>query len=93
MEKKPLQEVYEMIEVLKEGVLEAIKAGKKRVSQDATKNKWIPRKIVWSIVAAETIIISSSFISPTLSHELAKVPLLGDVYSAFNDVVGRGLQS
>lgn len=93
MEKKPLQEVYEMIEVPKEGVLEAIKAGKNRASQDATKNKWIPRKIVWSIVAAATIIVSSSFISPTLSHVLAKVPLLGDLYSAFNDVVGRSLQS
>lgn len=93
MEKKPLQEVYEMIEVPKEGVLEAIKAGKKRASQDATKHKWIPRKVVWSIVAAATIIVSSSFIFPTLSHVLAKAPLLGDVYSALNDVVGRSLQS
>ncbi|MGG3943946.1 DUF4179 domain-containing protein [Peribacillus psychrosaccharolyticus] len=93
MEKKPLQEVYEKIEVPKEGILEAIKAGKKRASQDATNNRSIPRKIVWSIVAAATIIVSSSFISPTLSHVLAKVPLLGDVYSAFNDVVGRSLQS
>jgi len=93
MEKKSLREVYEKIEVPKDGILDAIKAGKERASQDVPKNKMVPRKIVWSTVAAATIIVSSSFISPSLSHVMAKVPLLGDVYTAFNDFVGRSLQS
>ena len=93
MEKKSLREVYEKIEVPKDSILDAIKAGKERASHDVTKNKMVPRKIVWSTVAAVTIIVSSSFISPSLSHVMAKVPLLGDVYSAFNDLVGRSLQS
>uniref|UniRef100_UPI001D139C4B DUF4179 domain-containing protein n=1 Tax=Alkalihalobacillus deserti TaxID=2879466 RepID=UPI001D139C4B len=93
MEKKSFQEVYEKIEVPKDDILNAIKAGKERASHDVPKNKKGARKIVWSTVAAATLFISSSFISPSLSHVMAEVPLLGNVYTAFNDVVGRSLQS
>ncbi|SFL41003.1 protein of unknown function [Gracilibacillus orientalis] len=93
MEKKSLRELYEKIEVPKDGVLDAIKSGKERASHNAPKNKKIASKIVWSTVAAATLFISSSFISPSLSHVMAEVPLLGNVYTAFNDAVGRSLQS
>lgn len=91
MEKKSLREVYEKIEVPKDGILDAIKAGKERANNP--KNKVSRRKIIWPTVAAATIIVTSSFVSPSLSHVMAKVPLLGDVYGAFNDLVGRSLQS
>ncbi|MGP4042484.1 DUF4179 domain-containing protein [Gracilibacillus sp. D59] len=93
MEEKSLREVYEKIEVPKDGVLDAIKAGKERAGYEVAKNKKSARKIVWSTVAAATIIVSSSFISPSISHVMAQAPLLGNVYTAFNDAVGRSLQS
>ncbi|MGP4107895.1 DUF4179 domain-containing protein [Virgibacillus sp. L01] len=93
MKKKLFKEVYEKIEVPKDDVLDAIKAGKERVSHDVSKNKKSARKIVWSTVAAATLFVSSSFISPSLSHVMAEVPLIGNVYTAFNDAVGRSLHS
>ena len=52
-----------------------------------------PRPFVVSAVLAATIIISSSFISPTISRVMADVPLLGKIYLSFNDLVGRNLES
>ncbi|MDI2588541.1 DUF4179 domain-containing protein [Psychrobacillus sp. NEAU-3TGS] len=93
MEKKSFREVYEKIEVPKDGVLNAIRAGKERAGHNEPKNTKSPNKVVWFSVAAATIFISSSFISPSISHVMAEVPLLGNVYTAFNDAVGRDLQS
>jgi hypothetical protein len=93
MEKKSFGEAYEKIEVPKDDVLAAIKAGKERANHVLPKNKKVSRKIVWSTVAAATIMVSSSFISPSLSHVMAEVPLLGNAYTAFNDAVGRSLHS
>lgn len=93
MKKKSFQKVYEKIEVPKDDVLDAIRAGKERTNQGVAKNKKSTRKILWPIVAAATIFISSSFISPSLSHVMAEMPLLGNVYTAFNDAVGRNLQT
>lgn len=93
MEKKSFQEVYEKIEVPKDDVLSAITAGKNRASHDVSKSKKRSRKFVLPAVAAATIFISSSFISPTLSQAMAEVPLLGNVYAVFNDAIGRSLQS
>ncbi len=92
MEKNSLQEAYEKIEVPKEDVLDAIKTGMKRASNDEPKTKKNAR-VVWSTVAAATILVPSSFISPSISHVMAEVPLLGKVYETFNDTIGRTLQS
>ncbi|EPD53693.1 hypothetical protein HMPREF1210_00516 [Paenisporosarcina sp. HGH0030] len=92
MEKKSFREVYEKIEVPKDGVLNAIKSGKERASHNGPENKK-STKVVWFSVAAATIFISSSFISPSISHVMAEVPFLGNVYTAFSDAVGRDLQS
>lgn len=91
MEKKSLQKVYKEIEVPRDSVLDAIRAGKERANHNVPKNN--TRKIIWSIVAAATLFISSSFVSPFLSHAMAEVPLVGNVYNAFNDAVGRNLQT
>ncbi|KAA0564646.1 DUF4179 domain-containing protein [Bacillus sp. CH30_1T] len=93
MEKKSFQEVYEKIEVPEDDVLDAIIAGKNRASQSVSKKKKRARNLVWSSVAAATIFISSSLISPSISQVMAEVPLLGNVYTVFNDAVGRNLQS
>lgn len=93
MEKKSFQKVYEKIEVPRDSVLDAIRAGKERANHGIPKIKNSSRKILWPIVAAATLFIFSSFISPSLSHVMAEVPLLGNVYTAFNDAVGRNLQT
>ncbi|MFC4559598.1 DUF4179 domain-containing protein [Virgibacillus kekensis] len=93
MEKKLLHEIYEKIEVPKDEVLDAIKTGKARASHNVSKNNKNARKIIWSSVAAATIFISTSFISPSLSHVMANVPIIGNVYTTFNDAVGRSLHS
>ncbi|MFD2629658.1 DUF4179 domain-containing protein [Oceanobacillus kapialis] len=95
MKKEYFQEASEEIEVSKEDVLAAIKAGRKRASQGSVvhKNRRKAKKIIWATAAAATIFVSSSFVLPSLSHVMAQVPLLGNVYTAFNDSVGRSLQS
>ncbi|TMU83440.1 DUF4179 domain-containing protein [Bacillus sp. BHET2] len=64
-----------------------------RADIEAPSTKKNTKTIVWSSVAAATIFVSSSFISPSLSHVMADVPLLGKVYETFNDSIGRSLQS
>jgi len=93
MEKNSFREAYEKIEVPNDGVLAAIKAGRERANQPIHKKNKRIRKVVWSTAAAVTLIVFSSFISPSLSHVMAEVPLIGNVYTAFNDAVGRRLQS
>ncbi|MFE8696016.1 DUF4179 domain-containing protein [Cytobacillus sp. FJAT-53684] len=93
MEKHSFQEVYEKIEVPKADVLKAIQNGMNQASFDAPKTKKNTKTVVWSTVAAAAIFVSSSFISPSMSHVMADVPLLGKVYESFNDAIGRSLQS
>jgi Domain of unknown function (DUF4179)/Family of unknown function (DUF5643) len=91
MEKNSFQEVYEKIEVPQEDVLKSIQKGRNRSDSDAHKTK--KKTAVWSTVAAATLFVSSSFLSPSLSHVMADVPILGKVYETFNDSVGRSLES
>ncbi|GGB72268.1 DUF4179 domain-containing protein [Fictibacillus barbaricus] len=93
MEKKLLQQAYERIDVPKNDVLNAIKIGKERAVFEGSNKKRSFKRVGWSIVAAATVMITSSFISPSLSKVMAKVPLLGNVYVVFNDAVGRNLQT
>ncbi|MGG4167012.1 DUF4179 domain-containing protein [Rossellomorea vietnamensis] len=91
MEKNSFQEAYEKIEVPQEDVLKSIQIGMNRSDSESHKTK--KKTAVWSSVAAATLFISSSFLSPSLSHVMADVPILGKVYETFNDSVGRSLQS
>ncbi|MCC5803857.1 DUF4179 domain-containing protein [Rossellomorea vietnamensis] len=91
MEKNSFQKAYEKIEVPQEDVLKAIQKGRNRADSEPHKTK--KKTAVWSSVAAATLFVSSSFLSPSLSHVMADVPLLGKVYETFNDSVGRSLQS
>jgi hypothetical protein len=93
MEKNSFQKAYEKIEVPQEDVLKSIQNGMNRADSDAHQIKKKTKTVVWSFVAAATLFISSSFISPSLSHVMADVPLLGKVYETFNDSIGRSLQS
>ncbi|MCL6571649.1 MAG: DUF4179 domain-containing protein [Bacillus sp. (in: Bacteria)] len=91
MEKKLFQEHYEKIDVPKEDVLNAIKIGVKRAhSSDNPRKK---RVFVFSTVAAAIMFISSSLIFPSMSKVMADVPLVGQIYVNFNDLVGRNLAS
>jgi Domain of unknown function (DUF4179)/Family of unknown function (DUF5643) len=93
MEKNSFQEAYEKIDVPQEDVLKSIQNGMNRADSEAHKTKKKKKTVVWSSVAAATLFVSSSFLSPSLSHVMADVPLLGKVYENFNDSVGRSLQS
>ncbi|MEG0473562.1 MAG: DUF4179 domain-containing protein [Solibacillus sp.] len=93
MDKKPFRDEYEKIEVPHEDVLKAIQTGVGRVSlqEVSRKNNWYWKPLILSAAAA--IFISSSFIFPSMSQALAEVPLIGKLYSNFNDLVGRNLAS
>ncbi|WP_102272081.1 DUF4179 domain-containing protein [Cytobacillus massiliigabonensis] len=93
MEKNSFQKVYEKIEVPQEDVLKAIQNGMIQASFEEPKTKKSTKTAVWSTAAAAAILVSSSFISPSMSHVMADVPLLGKVYETFNDAIGRSLQS
>ena len=93
MEKNSFQEAYKKIEVPEEDVLKSIQRGMNRADSEALKTKKKTRTVVWSSVAAAMLLVSSSFMSPSMSHVMADVPLVGKVYETFNDSIGRSLQS
>lgn len=94
MKEKLLQERYEEIEVPQEDVRHAIRNGIQKANVNYTPSKrggksW---RLIFSIAAALVLVASSFIISP-VSQVLANVPLLGSLYSNFNDLVGRNLES
>lgn len=94
MDKKHFQAEYDKIEVPSEDVIKAIQNGMMKANQDGIapiQNKRRKSTFIFSVVA--TLFISSSFISPTLSHVMADVPVLGNLYGHFNDLVGRSLSA
>lgn len=91
LKKKLFQEKYDEIEVPQEDVQNAIRSGIQRANSSNEK-VGRARRIIISTAAAVTL-LSSSFIFPSVSHVLADVPLVGQLYSNFNDLVGRNLAS
>ena len=91
LEKKPFQDEYEKIEVPKEEVLKAIKSGMKRADSIKTPNKNKNRLKAYALAAS--ILLSSSFVFPSMSQVMAEVPMLGKLYVNFNDLVGGNLSS
>ncbi|MFF2449454.1 DUF4179 domain-containing protein [Neobacillus sp. NPDC058068] len=88
MKKEFFQEEYEKIEVPKEAVLQAIKAGVGKAYQGEKPRK--NKAIVFTAAAAAVILISTSFIVPSVSRVMANMPLLGQL---FKDKVGENLAS
>ncbi|ATP40654.1 DUF4179 domain-containing protein [Solibacillus sp. R5-41] len=93
MEKKPFRDEYEKIEVPQEDVLKAIQTGIGRASLHKVSRRNNRRRKPFILSAAAAIFISSSFIVPSMSQALAEVPLIGTLYTNFNDLVGRSLAS
>lgn len=95
MDKKQFQQEYEKIEVPQEDVLKAIKTGITRASSIETPKPKRNKKRFKSYIlpAAAAILVSLSFISPSMSHVMAEVPLLGKLYANYNDLIGRNLES
>ncbi len=81
------------VDVPKEDVLQSIKIGINRATneQQSKKRKPILKAWIMSTVAAG-ILMSSSFIVPSFSRVLADAPLIGGLYANFNDMVGRNLE-
>ncbi|WP_051427090.1 hypothetical protein [Neobacillus vireti] len=88
MKKEFFQEEYEKIEVPQEAVLQAIKTGIGRAypGEKPRKNK----AIVLTAAAAAVILISTSFMVPSVSKVMADMPLIGQL---FKDKVGENLAS
>lgn len=94
MREKLFQERYEKIEVPQEEVRHAILSGiqKANASYNPNKKERKKRKIIFSTAAAIALILFSFMVSP-VSQVLANVPLVGNLYSNFNDLVGKNLES
>jgi len=92
MKKQFFQDEFNKIEVPESDVLKAIQTGVKRANTGTITPKRKTRMIALSSVAAATIVLSSSFLSPTLSKALADVPVVGTFYGNFNDLIGRNLE-
>lgn len=90
MEKKLFHEEYEKIVVPKEDVLKAIRTG---ISKAESVKKPRKTRVFASAAAAAVILVSASFMSPSLSKGMAEVPVVGQLYAQFNDAVGRSLSS
>ncbi|WP_181351316.1 DUF4179 domain-containing protein [Thalassobacillus sp. CUG 92003] len=95
MREKLFNEKYKDIEVPEEEVNEAIRKGIHKANdtyQDPKKFFSRTRKLIMSTAAAVTL-MCSSFIVPSVSHVMADVPVVGPLYTNFNDLVGRNLAS
>ncbi|WP_404452929.1 DUF4179 domain-containing protein [Virgibacillus necropolis] len=94
MKEKLFQDKYDEIHVPQEDVQKAIRSGIQKASERSEFKKKIgrTRRFIISTAAAFTL-LSSSFLVPSVSHVLADVPLVGQLYSNFNDLVGRNLES
>jgi hypothetical protein len=81
------------IEVPKDEVLKSIKIGVDRAVQEKAHKKWtITRKAFVSVSVAAGVLLASSLMVPSFSRALADAPVIGGLYSGFNDVVGRNLE-
>jgi hypothetical protein len=93
MDKNTFSNKINEVDVPKEEVLKSIKLGVGRAveEQPLKKRKPITKALAMATIAAG-ILVSSSFIVPSISRVLADAPLIGGWYAGFNDVVGRSLE-
>ncbi|MYL34284.1 DUF4179 domain-containing protein [Pontibacillus yanchengensis] len=89
MNEKLYKEKYEKIEVPQKDVHNAIKLGVQNASHKKKigMNRWM----VPAVAAVMMLVVSFSV--PSLSSAFTNLPFLGQVYSEFNDMVGRDLAS
>ncbi|ELK48528.1 DUF4179 domain-containing protein [Halobacillus sp. BAB-2008] len=95
MKEKLFNEKYNDINVPEDDVRQAIKMG---VRIGSTHRSGEGRKgylnIKWFLSATAFIIIMfATFAVPSVSHVMAQVPVVGHLYSTFNDSIGRNLAS
>lgn len=94
MKEKLYRDKYDEIEVPHEDVQKAIRSGIQNASEGSVlKRKHSRTKRFIISTAAAVTLLTSSFLVPSVSHVLADVPLVGQLYSNFNDLVGRNLES
>ncbi len=89
--KKLFQEKYEAIDVPEE-VQQAIKSGIQqaqfRQPQPVRRRKWQPLMLSAAVLG----LLAGSFLITPVAQVLAQAPLVGPLYSQFNDLMGRKLE-
>lgn len=93
MKEKLFQDRYDKIEVPEEDVRLAIRNGIQKANRSYNPNKKERKNGKMIFSTAAIVLISSSFIFSPVSHVLANIPLVGNLYSHFNDLVGRNLEA
>ncbi|WP_430788336.1 DUF4179 domain-containing protein [Virgibacillus flavescens] len=93
MKEKFFRDKYDEIEVPQEDVKKAIRSGMQKASErSGLRIKTArPKNFIISAAASLTL-MATSFLVPSVSHVMAEVPLVGQLYTNFNDAVGRNLE-
>src|SRR5699024_9626434 len=89
------KEKFDEIEIPKDDVNEAIRNGIQKANDSHPNRRKMlsrTRNFIISSAAAATLLLSS-FVVPPVSHVMAEVPVVGQLYSNFNDLVGKNLAS
>ncbi|QHA91235.1 DUF4179 domain-containing protein [Bacillus sp. N1-1] len=92
MKENLYKDQYDKIDVPEDELLRSIQSGIDQA--DGKQSFKHQRKIKRSIVStAAAVVLSATFLSSNVSNALADVPVIGEAYHVFNDMVGRNLTS
>lgn len=92
MKEKLYKDQYNNIELPENELLRSIQSGiDKAEGKSSFKRQRTMKRSILSTTAA--VFLSVTFLSPGMSIALADVPVIGEAYHVFNDMVGRNLSS
>ena len=92
MKENLYKDQYEKIDVPEDELLRSIQSGIDQA--DGKRSFKRQRNIKRSLVStAAAVVLSATFLSSNVSNALAEVPVIGEAYHVFNDMVGRNLTS
>ncbi|MBN8209598.1 DUF4179 domain-containing protein [Bacillus sp. NTK071] len=92
MKENLYKDQYDKIEVPEDELLRSIKSGiDKADSKSSFRRQRRMKRSILSTAAA--VFLSATFLSSGMSNALADVPVIGEAYHIFNDLVGRNLTS
>ncbi|WP_226658876.1 DUF4179 domain-containing protein [Pseudalkalibacillus hwajinpoensis] len=92
MKENLYKDQYDKIDVPEDELVRSIQSGIDQA--DGKRSFKRQRNIKRSIVStAAAVVLSATFLSSNVSNALADVPVIGEAYHVFNDMVGRNLTS
>lgn len=92
MKENLYKDQYDKIDVPEDELLRSIQTGINKADSNSPFRR--QRKMKRTILStAAVVFLSATFLSPGMSNALAEVPVIGEAYHVFNDIVGRNLTS